>query len=403
MKNGTRLWIVTLVLWVCTAARADVNVGDTPKLEISSLSHGTVRLSDLKGKLVLVDFWATWCGPCMDEAPHMVQINQKYAPKGLRIVGISLDDAPAPVQRVIKEKSFTWPQFVDVNGRIAQQWGVNGIPHVFLIGPAGDVIWEGHPAQLDKPLESAFIKNPPVLVDPKILADAKATVERATSALSAGSPAEAMKLLADVPPAALKDETLAKSVTQLQQKLSAAADAMLAEVDPLIADKKYDQAATKLRALSTGLAGFPAGAKAKQKLSELMSKPEARQQIQEAERIEKANQALAAAQKLQADKQDEPAYARFKSITKEFAGTAAATTAAEAVAAYESDPAFMEKLAGKQSQADANKARSALSLAESYRRSGKIELAKKKYQEIIEQFPGSKEAETAKVELAKLK
>ena len=68
-----------------------------------------------------------------------------------------------------------------------------------------------------------------------------------------------------------------------------------------------------------------------------------------------------------------------------------------------SDPEFALKQAARQAQADAGKARSALSLAESYRRSGKTDLARKKYQEVIEQFPGSKEAETARAELAKLK
>jgi len=119
---------------------------------------------------VLVDFWATWCGPCMNEAPHMVQINKDYASKGLVMIGISLDGAASDIAPVAKQKEMTWQQLWapgDWHSTYAETWGVNSIPQTFLIGPDGAVLWRGHPAQLDEVLKKAFKEHPPQLVSPE--------------------------------------------------------------------------------------------------------------------------------------------------------------------------------------------------------------------------------------------
>ena len=126
--------------------RAAVNVGDQPKLEFKSADGTPVSLDQLKGKMVVVDFWATWCGPCMAEAGHMVELNSKYAPQGLQIIGISLDQDKTKMASTAKEKGFVWPQYFDGlvwQNKLAGEWGVHGIPQTFLIGPEGKVLWKG--------------------------------------------------------------------------------------------------------------------------------------------------------------------------------------------------------------------------------------------------------------------
>ena len=167
--------------------------------EMPTTDGKTVKFpGDYKGKIVMLDFWATWCGPCMAEAGHMVEINSKYAPQGLQFIGISLDQDKAAMVSVAKAKGFTWPQFVDGTGGVsfAGPWGVNSIPRTFIIGPDGKVLWTGHPGGIDGPLAQAFKEHPPVLVDPKVLADAKASVEKAQTALKDGN-AKAALALAD--------------------------------------------------------------------------------------------------------------------------------------------------------------------------------------------------------------
>jgi TolA-binding protein len=134
--------------------------------------------------------------------------------------------------------------------------------------------------------------------------------------------------------------------------------------------------------------------------------PEAKAQFDAADKAEKdkertarAADALASAQKLQAAKKDDQAYAQFKNIVSTFANTPAAATAAEEVAKYEKDATFVKHASGA---AVDSKAKSILSVADSYKASGNTDLAKQKYQSVIDQFPGTSYAETAKKELKDL-
>jgi len=391
---------LALLPFPIAARGAGVGVGDTPELKFRSVDGKNVDLKDLKGKLVLVDFWATWCGPCMAEAGHMVETNKKYHDQGLQIIGISLDENRSALENVVKQKGFEWPQFFDGqgwHGKFAQAWGVNSIPRTFLIDPSGKVVWTGHPGNMDAPLEKAFKNTPPTLVDPAVAEQASAVLAQVEQSIAAGDGAGAIKQFAALPPDARKSGEIDARAKKDEEQLKTAADAMLAEVDPLIQQKQYAAAATKLKTLATALGDSDAATRAKKKLSELTAMPEAQQQMMAADKAAKADAELAIAQKLQQDGKDELAYARYRQIVKQFPQTEAATAAQQAVATYEKDPAFVQHA----TEATAGgKAKGALALAQSYRNSGRPDLAKKKYQDVIQEFPGTSYAETAARELA---
>ena len=101
-----------------------------------------VKLADLKGKVVLLDFWATWCMPCVADMPHVKKIAERHAKDGFEIVGISLDHDRARLDAFVKQHGITWPQHFDGKGwgnAVAQQYGVNSIPKTFLLDRQGRI------------------------------------------------------------------------------------------------------------------------------------------------------------------------------------------------------------------------------------------------------------------------
>lgn len=107
-----------------------------------------VKLSDYvgKGKVVLVDFWASWCGPCRREMPNLVEIYAKNKGKNFEIVGVSLDQSGDSWKEAIKSLNITWPQMSDLkywNSEGAQLYAINSIPHTILIDGEGTIVARG--------------------------------------------------------------------------------------------------------------------------------------------------------------------------------------------------------------------------------------------------------------------
>ena len=401
----SKILVIVVSFLLLTATLADaagVNIGDKPTLKFNAADGRHIDLAQLHGKMVIVDFWATWCGPCMKEAPHMVEINQKYADKGLQMIGISLDVDLNSMKTVAAQKGFTWPMACD--GRqwesaYAQSWGVQSIPRTFLISPDGEVLWVGHPALIDDELEKAFKEHPPQLVDPKTLAAANQSLDNAAAALESGKTADAFKAMGGIPEEAAKDPGVAERQKKLATDLQAAGDKVLADAEASISAKDYAKAAGTLRDLSKSLSGTELAKKAQAKLDALLKDPAARAAIDAQKRNDAAAAALAKAQELQAAKKPEMAYTAFKSVAKTYPGTPAATDAAAAIADFEKDPAFVKRASDT---AASGPAKSALNLAASYAAAGKTDLAKAKYQSVIDQFPGKTFAEQAKQALGEL-
>lgn len=101
-----------------------------------------VSLSDYagKGKYILVDFWASWCGPCRGETPNMKEIYKKYKGDKFEIVGIAVWDKPEDTQKAIAEDKVEWPQIINAQEIPTKMYGVRGIPHIILIGPDGTIL-----------------------------------------------------------------------------------------------------------------------------------------------------------------------------------------------------------------------------------------------------------------------
>jgi len=117
-------------------------VGKQITLKFHAADGSPVDLAELHGKVVLVDFWATWCGPCMREVPNVVAAYQKYHDKGFEIVGISLDKSKDAMLSVAAQKGMTWPQYFDGKGwenEVSTAFHVRQIPTMWLVGKNGRV------------------------------------------------------------------------------------------------------------------------------------------------------------------------------------------------------------------------------------------------------------------------
>ena len=115
-------------------------VGKPLDLSFTALDGTKVDLKQMKGKVVLVDFWATWCGPCVAEVPTLKRVYDTYHAKGFEIIGISLDVNKDELLDFTKKKGMVWPQYFDGkqwNNEISFRFGINGVPTEWLVDKKG--------------------------------------------------------------------------------------------------------------------------------------------------------------------------------------------------------------------------------------------------------------------------
>jgi thiol-disulfide isomerase/thioredoxin len=114
-----------------------------PDFNVKDLSGQPLSVSEFKGKVVLINIWATWCPPCVAEMPYLEQAYAKYHDKGFEIIGISMDDDQAALEQFVVQRQVMWPQFFDGGGRdneLAVKYGVDGPPVFYLLDRTGKII-----------------------------------------------------------------------------------------------------------------------------------------------------------------------------------------------------------------------------------------------------------------------
>lgn len=142
MKNIARWTFVAAaaLAWACTPSSAPSAPEAAALLSGQGLDGRTVSLADFKGKVVLVDFWATWCDPCREEIPQLVKLQEALAPKGFAILGVSMDDEPERVAPFAKGMKINYPVILNGGERPPNGWVVPGLPTAYLIGRDGKTI-----------------------------------------------------------------------------------------------------------------------------------------------------------------------------------------------------------------------------------------------------------------------
>ncbi len=129
-----------------------------PDFTLPQLDGQGLRLSSYRGKVVLLDFWATWCAPCREETPNLVALQQKYSPRGLQVIGVSMDDTAEPARVFYQQFHMNYPVVMGTAQTGELYGGVLGLPIAFLINRDGRIyakhIGATNPGIFEKEIQS---------------------------------------------------------------------------------------------------------------------------------------------------------------------------------------------------------------------------------------------------------
>ncbi len=132
-----------------------------PEITVNSLKNVPLKLSELKGKVVLLNFWATWCPPCREEIPSMIKLNSAMAGKPFQMVSVSIDEGGVPdIEAFFKESGFSLPTYTDPDGVAVKTYGITGVPESFVIDKNGILVKKViGPLAWDSPETIAFLEG----------------------------------------------------------------------------------------------------------------------------------------------------------------------------------------------------------------------------------------------------
>jgi thiol-disulfide isomerase/thioredoxin len=141
--KNLRRGIVFLGLLACSLAAGAVKIGDpTPAFNLHTLDGKTISIESLKGKVVLLDFWATWCGPCRKALPELKELQRKNTGKPLVVISVSADEDHEALEQFVHANGMSWTQAWDAQGRVAGGiFGISSLPSYVLIDAQGRIAY----------------------------------------------------------------------------------------------------------------------------------------------------------------------------------------------------------------------------------------------------------------------
>jgi peroxiredoxin len=143
LKTRVIVYCLLFAAIAATGCRSGAPKGRTgagaPDFTVTDIQGKKLSLSDYKGKVVLLDFWATWCAPCLEEIPHFIEMQQSLGPQGFQTIGISMDDGPKPVERFYQEHKLNYPVAVGDSKLADSYGGLYGLPVTFVINRDGQI------------------------------------------------------------------------------------------------------------------------------------------------------------------------------------------------------------------------------------------------------------------------
>jgi peroxiredoxin len=156
--------VVVLLLLAVFSSASMAEEKTAPDFTLPAHKGGTIQLSKLRGKVVYVDFWASWCGPCRRSFPWMNAMHKRYGAKGLVIVAVNLDREAALANKFLKELPPDFHVVFDPKGDVAKRYGIPGMPSSYIIGRNGRIQYshagfrEANKADLESRIKTLLAK-----------------------------------------------------------------------------------------------------------------------------------------------------------------------------------------------------------------------------------------------------
>lgn len=163
-NNKNFIIFIVVVLCIFTVNKIAFTSGknllgkQAPEIKIAKWfnTDKNYTLSSLKGKVVLLEFWAIWCPPCKQSIPHLSELYNKYSKKGLVVIGVT-SDKESNVKKFIKQMQIDYFIALDSGGKTNNSYAIRGIPSAYLVDVNGKIAWQGHPMNLENSeIESAL-------------------------------------------------------------------------------------------------------------------------------------------------------------------------------------------------------------------------------------------------------
>lgn len=134
--------LAALLLAAAWPAAANDGTVPAPAFSLASRDGKQVSLADLKGQVVMINFWASWCGPCRQEFPALDQIYAKYKPMGFTLVAINVESEKADAERFLEKTPASFPILFDPDNKVSGNYGVSAMPTTVLVDRQGRVRWQ---------------------------------------------------------------------------------------------------------------------------------------------------------------------------------------------------------------------------------------------------------------------
>ncbi len=133
-------WVFILlfvIVWSGCSPRSTVS-GPAPDFTLDSLDGDAITLSDLEDQIIVLDFWAIWCRPCVDAMPELEQLHENYADQGVTVLAINIEEDRDDVVEFMTDYGYTFTVLLDTDGRVTDAYGVQGIPYTTIVDREGN-------------------------------------------------------------------------------------------------------------------------------------------------------------------------------------------------------------------------------------------------------------------------